>query len=84
MLNFSVPGDKIQNLSCRIKNLKFPANSTSPCIFSPEEITSRPISSGISIQAQCHCPKVVIIPLLPRDKKFPLRRGNINFINSVL
>lgn len=36
------------------------------------------------VQAQCHCVKVVIILLLPRDKKFSSRRGNTNIINSLL
>ena len=77
-----------------MKNLKFPSNSTLSCIFilcgtnnvdhnSPEEIVSGLISSGISVQAQFHRAKVVIIPLL-RDKRFSLRRGNINIINSLL
>ena len=77
------------------KDMKFPSNSTLSCIFilcrtnnvdhnSPEEIVSGLISSGISIQAQYHRAKVVITPLLPRDKKFFLRRGNINIINSLL
>ena len=90
-LNFGIPGDKIQNLLGNIKNLKFPSNSTLSCIFilcgtsnvdqnSPEEIVSGLISFVISVQAQCHRAKVVIIPLLPRDKKFSLRRGNINII----
>ena len=48
------------------------------------EIVSRLISSGISVQTQCHHAKVVIIPLIPRDKKFSLRRGNINITNSLL
>ena len=33
MLNFGIPGDKIQNLLWRIKNLEFPLNSTLSCIF---------------------------------------------------
>ena len=66
--------------------MKFPSNSTLSCIFilcgtynvdhnSPEEIVSGLISSGISIEAQCPGAKVVIIPLLSRDKKLSLRRG---------
>ena len=93
--NFGIPGDKIQNLLWRIKSLKFPSNSTLSCIFilcgtnnvnhnSPEEVVTRLISSGISVQAKCHCAKVVIIPLFPRYKKFSLSRGDINIINSLL
>ena len=51
---------------------------------SPEEVVSGLISSGISAQAQCHSAKVVVIPLLSHDKKFSLRRKNINIINSLL
>ena len=51
---------------------------------SPEEVVTRLISSGISVQAKCHHAKIVIIPLFPRDKKFSLSRGNINIINSLL
>ena len=51
VLNFGIPGEKIQNLLGRIKNLKSPSNSTLSCIFilcgtnnvdhnSPEEIVS--------------------------------------------
>ena len=94
-LNIGIPGDKIQNLLWRLKNLKFPSNSTLSCIFilcgtnnvdynSPEEIVSRLIPSGISVQAQCNRARVVIIPLLPRDKKFSLRRRNVNIINWLL
>ena len=94
-LNFGIPGDKIQNLLWRIKDLKFPSNSTLSCIFIlcrtnnvdhnfPEEIVSGLISSGISVQAQCHRAKVVIMPLFPCDKRFSLSRGNINIINLLL
>ena len=94
-LNFGIPGDKIQNLLWRIKSMRLPSNSTLSCIFilcgtynvdhnSPEEMVSGLISSGISVQAQCHRAKVVIIPLLPRDKKFSLGRGNINIIILLL
>ena len=48
------------------------------------EIVRGPISSEISVQEQCHRAKVVIILLLPRDKRFTLKRGNINIINSIL
>ena len=51
---------------------------------SPEVIVSGRILSAISVQAQCHRGKVLIIPLLPCDKKFSFRRGNINFNNSLL
>ena len=51
---------------------------------SPEEIVIGLTSSGISVQAQCHRAKVVIIPLLPRDRKLSLRRGNINIIDLLL
>ena len=94
-LNFGIPGDAIQNLLWRIKNLKFPSNSTLSCIFilcgtdnmdhnSAEDVIRGFISSGISVQRQCHCAKVLIIQLLPRDKKFSLRRRNINIINPIL
>ena len=70
-------------------------NSTLSCIFilcrtnnvdhdSHEEIVSRLISSVIFVQAQCHRAEVVVIPLLPCDKNFTLREGNINIINSLL
>ena len=32
-LNFGIPGDKIQDLLWRRKNLRFPSNSTLSCIF---------------------------------------------------
>ena len=94
-LNFVIPGYKIQNLLWRIKNLKFHSNSTLSCISilcainnvdhnSPEEIVSGLNFIWNFVQAQCHCAKVVIIPLVPRDKKFPLTRANINTINSLL
>ena len=93
--HFFIPGDKIQNWLWRIKNLKFPSNSSLSCIFilcgtnnvddnSPEEIVSELISSGISIQAQCHCAKVVTILLLTCDKTFSLSRENINIIHLLL
>ena len=53
-------------------------------IIPPEEITNGLITSGLSAQAQCQSAKVVIIPLLPRDTKNSLRRGNINVINTLL
>ena len=93
-LNFGISGDKIQNLVWRIKNLKFLSNSTLSCIFilcgtnnvghnSPEGIISGLTLRGISVQAQCNYAKVVIILLLPCDKKFCMR-WNISFINSLL
>ena len=50
---------------------------------SSEEIANGLILSGISVQVQCHCAKVVIIPLRRRDKKFSLRRANIKITNSL-
>ena len=76
------------------KEPEFPSNSTLSCISilcgtnnvdhnSPKEIKSRLTSSGISVQTQCHHAKVVIIPPLPRFKKFSLRRTKINIIHSL-
>ena len=50
----------------------------------PEESANGLIISGLSAQAQCQNPKVVIIPLLPCDIKNSLRQGNINVINTSL
>ena len=50
---------------------------------SPEEIANGLITSGLSAQAQCQNVNVVI-PLLSRDIKKSLRRGNINVINTLL
>ena len=90
-LNFGILGDKIQNILWRLNNLNFPKNSCIKYVFilggtnnvdhnSPEEIAYGLITSGLSAQAQCQNAKVVIIPLLPRDTKNSLRRGNINVI----
>ena len=94
-LNFGIQGDKIQNILWRLNNLNFSKNCSIKYVFilggtnnvdhnSPEEIANGLITSGLSAQAQCQNAKVVIIPLLPRDTKNSLRRGNINVINTLL
>ena len=94
-LNFGIPGDKVQNILWRINNLNFSKITSLKYVFilggtnnidhnSPEEIVSSLISSGLSIQNHCPNTKVVIIPLLPRDHKNSIRRGNINIINTLL
>ena len=50
----------------------------------PEETISGFISSGISVQVQCHHTKVLFVLLLQHDKKFSLRSGKIKIINSLL
>ena len=85
----------IQNILWRLNNLNFSKNCSIKYVFilggtnnvdhnSPEEIANGLITSGLSAQAQCQNAKVVIIPLLPRDTKNSLRRGNINVINTLL
>ena len=94
-LNFGIQGVKIQNILWRLNNLNFSKNYSIKYVFilggtsnvdhnSPEEIANGLITSGLSAQAQCQNAKVVIIPLLPRDTKNSLRRGNINVINTLL
>ena len=94
-LNFGIQGDKIQNVLWRLNNLNFSKNCTIKYVFilgvtnnvdhnSLEEIANGLTTSGLSAQAPCQNAKVVIIPLLSRDTKNSLRRGNTNVINRLL
>ena len=91
-LDFVIPGNKIENLSWRIKNLTFPLNSILSCIFilcgktnmnhdSPEEIAIGLISSGTGTMSSCQSCNHSITP---RDKMVSLRRENIKIINLLL
>ena len=70
--------------NCSIKHVFILGGTNNVDHNSPEEIANGLITSGLSTQAQCQNAKVVIIPLLPRDTKNSLRRGNINVINTSL
>ena len=70
--------------NCSIKYVFILGGTNNVDHNSPEEIANGLITSGLSAQAQCQNAKVVIIPLLPRDTKNSLRRGNINVINTLL
>ena len=94
-LNFGISGDKVQNILWRISNYDFSNNSSIKCVFilggtnnidhnSPEEIVNGLITSGLSAQSKLKNAKIVIIPLLPRDSKSSMRRGNIDIINNLL
>ena len=94
-LNFGIQGDKVQNMLWQMNNLNFSKNCSVKFVFilggtnnvghnSLEEIANSLLISGLSAQAQCYNAKVVTIPLLPRDIKNSLRRGNINVINTLL
>ena len=81
-LNFGIPGDKIQHVLWRIQNLNFSNNFSIQYIFilcgtnsldhnPPEELDNGKAT-------------VILIPLLPRNKKDLIRRRNINITNRLL
>ena len=93
--NLGIPGDKIQHVLWRTKNLNFSNSSSIEYIFilsgtnnldlnPPEEIANGIMLSVISARKQCPNATVLLISLLPCGKKDSIRRGNINITNKLL
>ena len=93
-LNFSIAGDKTQNVLWRVNNFHFSSNLNIKYVLilcgtnnidhnSPHSTASTIISTGLAFQKKSHKFQVVIIPLLPRDHKHSRRRGIINTVNKL-
>ena len=94
-LDFSIAGDKAQNILWRVNNLHFFSNLNLKYIFilcgtnnidhnSPKSIASIIISTGLEFQKKSHRFQVVVTQLLPRGHKHSRRREIINTVNKLL